>query len=86
MGTMTGSVDLVQNDFSMKDMLGSLLDLLMMAKEEGFVKINSNHVRTSPGDMMCSIVGEGVDIQAVQDYNKMFQLPILTSSRIIIKK
>ena len=36
MGTMTGSIDFVQNDFSMRDMLGSVLDLVMTAKEEGF--------------------------------------------------
>ena len=86
MGTNPGSIDLVQNDFSMREMLGSVLDLLMTAKAEGFVKLNDNHVRTSPGDMMCSIVGEGVDIQALQDYNKTFHLPILTSARLIGKK
>ena len=81
MGTMTGSIDLVQNDFSMREMLGSVLDLLMTAKAEGFVKLNDNHVRNSPGDMMCSVVGEGVDIQALQDYNKTFHLPILKLER-----
>ena len=32
-GTMTGSVELNQEDFSMKDMLGSLLDMLNTAKK-----------------------------------------------------
>ena len=46
MGTNTGYIDLVQNDFSMREMLGSVLDLLMTAKAEGFVKLNDNHIRT----------------------------------------
>jgi hypothetical protein len=48
LGTMTGSVELNQEDFSMKDLLGSLLDLLNTAKKEGFVKLKDKYVRTSP--------------------------------------
>ena len=65
----------------MKDMLGSLLDLLNTAKKEGFVKLKDKHVRTSSGDLMCSVVGEGIDIQALHGYNRTFNLPILTSAR-----
>ena len=38
LGTMTGSVELNQEDFNMKDLLGSL-DLLNTANKEGFVKL-----------------------------------------------
>ena len=86
LGTMTGSVELNQEDFSMKDLLGSLLDLMNTAKKEGFVKLKDKHVRTSPGDLMCSVVGEGIDIQALSDYNRTLNLPILTSARVIGKK
>ena len=86
LGTMTGSVELNQEDFSMKDLLGSLLDLLNTAKKEGFVKLKDKHVRTSPGDLMCSVVGEGIDIQALSGYNRTFNLPILTSARVIGNK
>ena len=35
---------------------------------------------------MCSVVGEGVDIQALQGYNRTFNLPVLTSARVIGEK
>ena len=35
---------------------------------------------------MCSVVGEGIDIQALSGYNRTFNLPILTSARVIGNK
>ena len=86
LGTVTGSVELSQHDYDMNDLMGALLDLLNTAKKENFVKLKDRHIRTNPGDIMCSVVGEGIDIQELSTYNKTFNIPILTSARVVGEK
>ena len=62
----------------MNDLMGALLDLLNTAKKENFVKLKDKHIRTNPGDNMCSVVGDGIDIQALTTYNRTFNIPILS--------
>ena len=65
---------------------GTMPHLLNTAKKEGFVKLKDKHIRTSPGDLMCSVVGEGIDIQSLNGYNRTCNLPILTSARVVGEK
>ena len=61
-------------------MLGSVLDLTLTAMRETF---QQDIIRTGENNDICSLVGEGVNLQALHRFKRTYNIPILTSARVV---
>ena len=86
LGTTSRDVLIDIQEFNLKEMMESVLDLTLLAKEETIQLIKEDIVRTDSKNEMCSIAGEGVNLQNLDRFNRTFGIPILTSARIVNQK
>ena len=82
LGTTVGNIKIETQDFKMEDLMGSVLDLLLLTKKENYEE-GMGFIKTAPWDELCSHVGDGVDLQDIGLFNKTFNVPVLTSSIIV---
>ena len=66
--------------------MGSVLDLTLTAMKETFGLVKQDIIRTDEDNDLCSLVGEGVNLQSLDRFNRTFGIPILTSARIFSSK
>ena len=83
LGTQTRDVQIEIQEFDIHQMMGSVLDLTLLAMKETFKLVKEDIVRTDENNELCSIVGEGVNLQSLDRFNRTFGIPILTSARIV---
>ena len=85
LGTTSRDVLIDIQEFNIEEMMESVLDLTLLAKKETFKLIKEDIVRTDENNELCSIAGEGVNLQNLDRFNRTFGIPILTSARIVNK-
>ena len=86
LGTQTRDVQIDIQEFDLNQMMGSVLDLTLTAMKETFGLVKQDIIRTDEDNDLCSLVGEGVNLQSLDRFNRTFGIPILTSARIVSGK
>ena len=80
LGTQTRDVQIDIQEFDLNQMMGSVLDLTLTAMKETFGLVKQDIIRTDEDNDLCSLVGEGVNLQSLDRFNRTFGIPILTSA------
>ena len=70
LGTTSRDVLIDIQEFNINQMMGSVLDLTLLAMKETFKLVKEDIVRTDENNELCSIAGEGVNLQNVSTHCK----------------
>ena len=84
LGTKIGDIKIETDDFELANIMGSILQLLVIIKRETFHH-EGDFIRTQDSSL-CQFVGDGVDLQQLSSFNSTYTSPILTSARIVGEK
>ena len=84
LGTKIGNIKIETDDFELANIMGSILQLLVIIKKETFYN-EGEFIRTQDSSL-CQFVGEGVDLQQLASFNSTYTNPVLTSARIVGEK